>query len=169
MGASMIPTQSSKSSQCAVAVSFIRVSASVPRNALSPVCPFILPSRRGSVYIEASTSFAFLSLILCFTFFSITVSYSSWGNQFSLYERNGTAGQIGERAFLWTVVRKQFTKYYSSTQWEGPLLNGLQPLFKNFCAAARLPGPGKPGKGGALPSRASTADCMQPLQGMKCY
>lgn len=70
--------------------------------------PLTLPSRLGSI-CRGFSQFCLFGFDTCFTFFSITVSYFSWGNQSfpSMRRVMGTMGQADERAFLWIMVRNQ--------------------------------------------------------------
>lgn len=129
--------QSSRSSRCALLVClFIRGIKSAPQGMPFHLCAPSHSRAGWGASKEASASFAFWPLnFLMFWLFSVTVSYSSWGNQFSLLEeRNWDSG-----ASWWESIsmdngqKPRPPRKYSPTQWEDPLLwAGSDPSLKTL-------------------------------------
>lgn len=83
--------------------------ASVPQGMPFRQCALHTPKQAEECLWKPQPVLPFWLWNLMFWLFSITVSYSSWGNHSFPSNRRGigTVGQVGERAFLWTKVRNQ--------------------------------------------------------------
>lgn len=102
--------QSSKSSHSALLVClFARSTASAPQGMPFRQCALHTPEQAEECLCRPQPVLPFWLWDLMFWLFSITVSYSSWGNHSFPSNRRGigTVGQVGERAFLWIMVRNQ--------------------------------------------------------------